>query len=724
MPIIGNIGDARVHQIKLRAPVASEILRRPEVQLSFYQSDKTSTHPATGRLEIIGTTCSYEMRTGSEINDGRPQSLFRTERCRGSERPNGELLLTVEMRGPGVLGLYTQPVTSHADENNGIYLPAEYETQPGRSMTLLGYFVDDYPHRGFKRVHLLAYMWTGSTAARPIWLAVSGAILLVLFGSLALPRQDAAGQAHALAASGLSVFMIATGLSLMYAIIIPPLQSADEPNFVLSFGAMTDNASFGRDALRWTSALHVERIRGRSAQKFRVRDLDQPSTLPHQFDALPMARRSSGSTVLWASLAAAIGEQPVNRTVALIRGFHAVIFGLSIAIAAVMLILWCPVPHAQLLALPLVLIPAVPSFGMQFSEAALLTAVSVWVGSALIILFIDGPNSHYAGWPLGIGIAGSLLATRSGGPMSALIALVCVARVMLGSRAAPTWVSSAIFWSGFGIGASIFYGFVTPDHLIRLGAMFSQVIPGSAGERAAELSKLPWLFVAVGLIGFIAEMGFARLRLNLSGKLGGRAPRIILRAASAGVILFIVTSFVASLWVTYPFVETIQGDRPAPFSVYLSEVVTTMATLFRWTGHNMLLSTSFFVGFGWLDIIPGSPYFESFILTLLGGAVIALAARLWITVNYRQFIWLATFVTGLGLTLVAYALSAYMILTNLHGRYLIGWFVAAVSVSGTAITIGGRRNEGTSLSWRVDATVGILLASHAFCAYVIARRYF
>ena len=730
MPLVGSSGDARIYQMPLRAAVVSEVLRRSEIQLLLNETDHAHPNPASGRLEVAGSTCVFEMQEGSVINDARLQSFFRVAPCDVSnERPSGELLLTITMQGPGTLGLYTKTVTNPADEITGIYLMPD-KSVPGQVTTLLGHFVDERPHRGLTRAHLLTYLWTRTTTAHSLWYGLGLAGLLALIGAATLPRSTAAitGLPRFAWHTAASMVLLASGLSLLYAMVVLPLQSADEPNFVLSFGELTGRETFGRETLEWIDAAHVERIRGHASETFRVRDIDAPSAQAHQFGSIPITARSSISTALWSHMAGLAGGQSVPRTFAMVRGVHAVLFGLSVAIAAAVLTLLCPVKYPQLLALPFLLVPALPSFGMQFSEAALLTGIAVLFASALVVLFIDGPRGHHAGVLLGLTTAGLLLATRSGGPMLVLVIGVCSARALIGSRSEHPRASAAIYWGGFGLGASILYALALPDQLDRFAEMLRRVttLASPALSPLASLAARPWFFISAAAFGCLVEMVFGRLRPIVARRLTGRLATIGLRSAAAITIAVIVTSFVASLWVKYPLVEGIQGDRPATLPVHLLQVLTTMATLFRWTDHNMLMSTSFFVGFGWLDIIP-TPPFESIVLTMFGGAVIAVAVRLWVSVNYRRFTWLAVFSASLVATLVTYTVSAYVINTNLHGRYLIAWFASAVAVAGSAIAMGdlsAPERSSAGSRWRIDVPILIVLVLHMFCVCVILRRYF
>ena len=68
-------------------------------------------------------------------------------------------------------------------------------------------------------------------------------------------------------------------------------------------------------------------------------------------------------------------------------------------------------------------------------------------------------------------------------------------------------------------------------------------------------------------------------------------------------------------------------------------VVGTMATMFRLADPNFLLSSTFWVGFGWLDTMPGPP-FQALLVLLVGLALCALLLRIARRGEGRRLLWL------------------------------------------------------------------------------------
>jgi hypothetical protein len=195
-----------------------------------------------------------------------------------------------------------------------------------------------------------------------------------------------------------------------------------------------------------------------------------------------------------------------------------------------------------------------------------------------------------------------------------------------------------------------------------------------------------------------------------------------------GLVALAIASFAASLLVPFPQFP-LEPVRPLTPPERVVAVVSTMATTLRLTHPNFLLSSSFWVGFGWLDTMPG-PSFQALLVLLVGAALCALLLRIARRGDGRRLLWLGVLGVGGTASLVLYALSTQRMPTALQGRYLIGWYLAFLAVVGTALAAPGpsspRGVAGALVSdaWRAALLLAVAGPVHLYCLAFLLRRYF
>ncbi len=124
----------------------------------------------------------------------------------------------------------------------------------------------------------------------------------------------------------------------------------------------------------------------------------------------------------------------------------------------------------------------------------------------------------------------------------------------------------------------------------------------------------------------------------------------------------------------------------------VTAVLATMATMFRLSEPNFLLSTSFWVGFGWLDTSP-KPWFEAVLTALVACALVLLLRHVAQRAEARRLLWLVLLAAGGAIALVFYTLTT-QVAKPLHGRYLIGWYLCLLAVIGSVLTLDLRSPAG------------------------------
>jgi len=174
--------------------------------------------------------------------------------------------------------------------------------------------------------------------------------------------------------------------------------------------------------------------------------------------------------------------------------------------------------------------------------------------------------------------------------------------------------------------------------------------------------------------------------------------------------------------VQYPSLQDIEAVAPPPSGQYVRNVLTVMATSLRFGLPDHLLVRSFWTGFGWTDTLP-SPIVTQIVVLASGLAAVALLAYLSVTRDGRRLAVALLFLGGLVATLAAYALSVHWTKVNLHGRYLIGWYLCSLAAAWCVVALVPTSRRG----WRVSRTAVLLTACaalHAYCLRFILCRYF
>jgi hypothetical protein len=353
----------------------------------------------------------------------------------------------------------------------------------------------------------------------------------------------------------------------------------------------------------------------------------------------------------------------------------------------------------------------------------------VLLAAGVAVLFLDGPRAGWAGLWIGTGTGLMLAAGRSPWPLVGLVGVVLVGRILLGPGAASDARRSAVvFWGGLALGVLLYFGFQDEAYetmTARWAESFTTFLPSWLRRSGEWLRVRPLAVAALIVAGGGLEVALGRPRAWLAERLVAPAGRL-LRPAATVVIGFVLVSFVGSLLVSYP-VLPLSPATPLSATERVAAVLGSMATVFRLTQPDFLLVSSFWVGFGWLDTMPGAG-FQSLLVVLvalaLGTLVVATAQRQ----EARRLAWLAIVHLGATFALLLYTLATQTVPIALGGRYLIGWYLPVLCVIGAVLTLGsrtqapdGRRAAGAVRAAALLAVVGPI---HVYCLCFILKRYF
>src|SRR5439155_11001604 len=169
----------------------------------------------------------------------------------------------------------------------------------------------------------------------------------------------------------------------------------------------------------------------------------------------------------------------------------------------------------------------------------------------------------------------------------------------------------------------------------------------------------------------------------------------------------------------FPTLATRDLVRPASAGAYVARVLLVGLTSLRLTSPDLLLGASFWGGFGWIDaVLPAGLVIGLTTLVALGLILtgLSIARRL----DIRQAIWILMLGAGGAAALAAYAVSNQFLDRNLHGRYLVGLYLAALLAAWTVPFFDGR-------PWKEPVRLLIMaavIAIHSYALPFAPRRYF
>jgi hypothetical protein len=581
------------------------------------------------------------------------------------------------------------------------------------------------------RIELLNAMWRLSANHDWIWWSVAASLVLFASGCLLFPISTAAPEdpprPRWVLRSALAAALLALGLATLYSVLVPPLLGPDEPYHLLGFAQLGDDERLSEETVAWMGQTHLLRIRYRPAERFRT--VDRGTTFVAEDDQLrptEVGMRSATLARLWRALGPMLRGQDAQHTLIALRIVNAVTFAVAVGAAAGLAAACAGAARPQWLCYPFFFVPSLPFFAMHVSETAVLCSAYVLFSACLATLFLDGPRSHWAGFPLGLSTALMLAGGRSPWPLASVFAAALAARVLLGGTGASPRRAAVLFWSGVTVGLAA-YWLVLNDGYLLMMSYWSRFVPGPLRPLWDSQGRAALLVVALLATGAVLEAGLARPRARVAARLGPRLRRAV---GWCAIVLcgWVLLSLAGSLAFEYPHLP-LEPRHPMSVGERVAAVLATMATLFRLAGPNFLLATSFWVGFGWLDAIPG-PGFQALLVALTAVATVGLLRALSNPPQLRRLAWAAWLATGGVVALVLYTVVTQDLPMALQGRYLIGWYLvflalagswlAGVSPSRPAADAGPRLPAWLQPALLLPLAVGI----HAYCLAFILRRYF
>lgn len=721
-------------EARLRSEDAVGLASRSEIRLPVITWD-TRPEFVSGRIGVDGTSCVFRAPPDSRLIDNGYLAFARGEGCGAAMTgaPSGTFDLVLRFRNAGRVGLLADALPPAPRDPRWVTFSAADPSPDRPVLAIRARYAEPISGPHWRRIGLLAYQWQSGNSTLPIWTALVIALALVGLGAWLVCTGEAPDGSfqHAVRAAVIAG-TLASGLGVSYAVLVPPLQAPDEPDHVLALAELTHRPALASDLAALAKLGHFNRIRFDAAERFTAAHVGQPADIawgPEVF-AHRIETRSATTRLWWKLLDLFTHEQGAGHTVVFVRGANALLFGVFLAAAAFLLALTTEGGAGLVVPLASLLVPTLPFFATHVSEFAVLMSAYVMAGSLVAGLFLDSRRSHLLGFPLGLSLSLIFASGRSGLPFAAIAAAALLARAIAGS----TWESresrgfrrAVVFWVGLGLGLGFFELLSTPEFKAGLWPDDALTKSGGVLSWAAWLRSHPEVVLSLPIAGLIADVALSRLRTRL-------LPRVRALPARAGLVLAwgaglaAVASIAGSLILTYPRLALIENARPPAVTHYVVEVLKVWATSLRAVQHDFLLSASFWGGFGWVDTIPPA-WFITLMLMIHAAIGVALLARIGGDGGWRRLVWLLALGAGWVAALALYAAASYSVNRNLHGRYLVGFYLSMLAMVWSVAGLQPRRNlpalrRVVGQSWP-SAIFVLAVCLHAYALRFILLRYF
>ncbi|MFW5734165.1 MAG: hypothetical protein ACOCWR_03800, partial [Oceanidesulfovibrio sp.] len=478
-------------------------------------------------------------------------------------------------------------------------------------------------------------------------------------------------------------------LALAYAVLVPPFHAPDEPDHFLSFAQVAELSELESGARELARAGHFERIHFRPWQRFLPQHAAEPYPIPwelfkdsdhfHVADSR-MESRSALTYSFWKAIGPLFHGSSAAEALLILRLINAVLWSFA-CMAAMLLIEWLAPPDRRCFPLYLLFIPTLPFFAMHVSNYSHFAQAITVVSGLALALFLRGKRSDASGLLLGLACSLLLLTATSGATMLGLPVMMALGRLLLaaGDRTVIRR-SAATYWFGLFAGFAPLLFFHGSKELETLGAALVKLAssfgaPAGTAGLLDEVLPLTILLAAAAAFGSALEMGASRLGAAFRRAIDASAVWTTRVGAAAFAVLLLLSAF----WV-FPFLP--QRMEAMGTLEYMGLAVRGLLSVFTFREPDMLLSVTFWSGFGWHDA-----YFAGWVVSLFAGlsGLGLLGAMVSVFRDPTRSIRLVSIVAGalLASVLMLYVVSSDLTkeFPNVHGRYLIGVYLLVLSVS-------------------------------------------
>jgi hypothetical protein len=706
LPYVGRTAGADVFRLPLTVNDIHSLASSAEVHLTM-ANYATAATLLEGWLSIEGTPCRFRTPPGTVLVNNALLAFRRQPSCASPGGvPTGTVQLEIRLdmdTGRVALWTYTPPVAGR------LRVVADDETLAVQGQTLSW-----PPQPLLTRIELLAYTW--NVAPSVLWARLITTAVVVLAGLTLLLLWTPAGAHRGTAVAGavLGTTLVMTGLGLFHAVLFPPLQAPDEPDFALSLAKLKNDEALALDIEALARRTHFERLRHHAERRFREGDIGHP--WPQRWNDIDFAataiEQRSPVTAWWWKAIGVRGAARATEHLWTVRRANAILFGVFCGTAIAILAFARPDGRPAAFILPVLAVPTLPFFASYLSESAIFVSVAAILAACVAALVIGSASRPWMGVPLALALGLVWISGRTVWPLLVAAGGALAGRAITGRRPMPSSVGQTLlFWMPVTIGVA------GGAWLAARGGVFEYLdqslrsrSPTQAEALRTAVALTPVL--AAGLLIALAAVEWLTNRFTSFSRLVQRFGW----AVAVGMAAWILGGFLVSAFVRFPeagLLPPVAQPFSAEFAAsYSKQVLASFAVPFRLLHHDLHLSTLFWSGMGWIDIVV-----PVWVLDLVIGATVTMIV--WSLMQARadtaRALRYLALLLGLTLSLPVYAIGAYSVTSLLYGRYLVGWYLLIVMTVWTAPALSRR----PWWPWLVGT-----MAVHAYYLQSIPARYF
>jgi hypothetical protein len=280
-----------------------------------------------------------------------------------------------------------------------------------------------------------------------------------------------------------------------------------------------------------------------------------------------------------------------------------------------------------------------------------------------------------------------------------------------------------VFWGGLGAGLAVFgllvgQGFY--EELDRTARWWMP--PVFARLVVTPLSNPAVAGLLIALTGIALETAVGPVRRRWSAGSIGWSLRL-LRAPAVGISAVVGITMLASAVVSFPTLPHIDVHNRPPLADYVNAVVLATMTNWRLADHDFLTSVTFRGAFGWVDtLMPAWFLSTAAFISAVPLLCLPFVRSLWS--DRRRMLLFGLAAAAIPFVAAAYGAASYLLGgRNVHGRYLIGLYVA-IQMLGCAIAAAPTRSEERRPAKLTAAALVVVAALHGIALSTILLRYF
>jgi hypothetical protein len=248
-------GTFFIHQVTLRTQHPERLLAHQQIGLSV-ATFATRPDLQDGELRFPKDGCVYRTKRGAQVLDNQLLFFLRRGDCAVPSAASHDILLRLRFRNPSRIAIWTWQRPPGFASDDAVFISSFRAADPAATYLPSGVVVDRHPDVTARRVDLLAYVWDISPSSAWIFAALTAAGLL-LGAAVMLGWRPVERRSWRLPAAA---FCAAAAFSGMYAVVVPPFQSADEPNHFTALADYYARPELGSESMMLARRGHFEEI--------------------------------------------------------------------------------------------------------------------------------------------------------------------------------------------------------------------------------------------------------------------------------------------------------------------------------------------------------------------------------------------------------------------------------------------------------------------------------